>query len=161
KGDQSGRRRGAPRRTESFRRMSAGGGAPGRRTAVGAGRIGDHPGPRGAARREETHGGLGLGSRSQGRAGSALRVRPLPRLHAVTDADVLALPDLGVRAAAIAAAGPAVALHARERGAGGAALAQAAARLRALARPAEAAVLVNGRPDIAAAIAAHGVQLAS
>jgi thiamine-phosphate pyrophosphorylase len=85
--------------------------------------------------------------------------RPLARLHAVTDARVLALPDLGIRAAAIAAAGPAVALHARDRSAGGAALARAALRLQALARPPEAALFVNGRPDLAAAIGAHGVQL--
>ena len=44
-------------------------------------------------------------------------MRPLPRLHAVTDAAVLAVPDFGIRAAAIAAAGPAVALHARDRAA--------------------------------------------
>jgi thiamine-phosphate pyrophosphorylase len=88
-------------------------------------------------------------------------MRPLPRLHAVTNAATLAAADFGVRAAAIAAAGPAVALHARDRGAGGAALAAAAARLLALARPPEAAVLVNGRPDIAAALGAQGVQLAS
>jgi thiamine-phosphate pyrophosphorylase len=88
-------------------------------------------------------------------------VRPLPRLHAVTDAEVLAAPDFGVRAAAIAAAGSAVALHARDRAAGGAALARAAARLLALARPAEAAVFVSGRPDVAAALCAHGVQLAA
>lgn len=87
-------------------------------------------------------------------------MRPLPRLHAVTDAVVLAAPDLGVRAAAIAAAGSAVALHARDRSAGGAALARAAGRLLALARPAEAAVFVSGRPDVAAALSAHGVQLA-
>jgi thiamine-phosphate diphosphorylase len=87
-------------------------------------------------------------------------VRPLPRLHAVTDAEVLAAPDFGVRAAAIAAAGSAVALHARDRAAGGAALARAAARLLALARPAEAAVFVSGRPDVAAALGAQGVQLA-
>jgi len=86
-------------------------------------------------------------------------VRPLPRLHAVTDARVLALPDLGIRAAAIASAGPAVALHARDRGAGGAALARAALRLQALARPPEAALVVSGRPDLAAAIGAAGVQL--
>ena len=86
-------------------------------------------------------------------------MRPLPRLHAVTDARVLALPDLGVRAAAIAAAGSAVALHARDRTAGGAALAQAALRLQALARPPEAALVVSARADIAAAIGAHGVQL--
>ena len=86
-------------------------------------------------------------------------LRPLPRLHAVTDARVLALPDLGIRAAAIAAVGPAVALHARDREAGGAALARAALRLQALARPPEAALFVNARPDLAAAIGAHGVQL--
>jgi thiamine-phosphate pyrophosphorylase len=85
--------------------------------------------------------------------------RPLARLHAFTDARVLALPDLGVRAAAIAAGGPAVALHARDRASGGAALARVALRLQALARPPEAALLVNGRPDLAAAIGAQGVQL--
>lgn len=88
-------------------------------------------------------------------------MRPLPRLHAVTDADVIAVPDFGVRAAAIAAAGPAVALHARDRKAGGAELARVAARLLALARPPEAAVFVNGRPDVAAAVGAQGVQLAA
>jgi thiamine-phosphate diphosphorylase len=87
-------------------------------------------------------------------------MRPLPRLHAVTDASVLAAADFGIRAAAIAAAGPAVALHARDRAAGGAALARAATRLLALARPPEAAVFVSGRPDVAAAVGAQGVQLA-
>ena len=47
-------------------------------------------------------------------------MRPLPRVHAITDARVLALDDLGVRAAAIAAAGSGVALHARDHSAGGA-----------------------------------------
>lgn len=88
-------------------------------------------------------------------------MRPLPRLHAVTDGAVLTAADFGVRAAAIAAAGPAVALHARDRRAGGAALARAAARLLALAAPPEAAVFVSGRPDIAAAVGAQGVQLAA
>jgi thiamine-phosphate diphosphorylase len=86
-------------------------------------------------------------------------VRPLPRLHAVTDAAVLALDDLGVRAAAIAAAGPAVALHARDRSAGGARLAAVAERLLRLARPPEAALFVNARPDVAGAVGAQGVQL--
>ncbi len=86
-------------------------------------------------------------------------MRPLPRLHAITDASVLALPDLGVRAAAIAAAGPAVALHARDRAAAGAALARVAQRFLALARPPEAAVFVNARPDVAGAVGAQGVQL--
>jgi thiamine-phosphate diphosphorylase len=87
--------------------------------------------------------------------------RPLPRLHAITDGAVLALDDLGVRAAAIAAAGPAVALHARDHAATAKALAAVAARFVALARPPEAAVFVNGRPDIAAVVGAQGVQLGS
>ncbi len=88
-------------------------------------------------------------------------MRPLPRLHAVTDAATLALPDFGVRAAAIAAAGSAVALHARDRSAAAPALASAAARLVALALPPEASVIVSARADIAAAVGAHGVQLAT
>jgi thiamine-phosphate diphosphorylase len=88
-------------------------------------------------------------------------MRPLPRLHAVTDATVLDTPDFAIRAAAIAAAGSAVALHARDRSANGARLAQVALRLVALARPPEAAVFVNARPDIAAAAGAQGVQLGS
>ena len=88
-------------------------------------------------------------------------MRPLPRLHAFTDAGVLGAADFGVRAAAIAAAGPAVALHARDRGGSGARLAAAASRLTALARPPEAAVFVNGRPDVAAAVHAQGVQLSA
>jgi len=86
-------------------------------------------------------------------------MRPLARLHAITDAAVLEADDFGVRAAAIAAAGPAVALHARDHAAGGAALARATARLLALAHPPEAAVFVNGRPDVAAALHAQGLQL--
>ena len=88
-------------------------------------------------------------------------MRPLPRLHAVTDASVLDAPDFAIRAAAIAAAGPAVALHARDRSGGGARLSQVTLRLLALARPPEAAVFVNARPDIAAATGAQGVQLSS
>jgi thiamine-phosphate diphosphorylase len=88
-------------------------------------------------------------------------VRPLPRLHAVTDASVLTDPDLDIRAAAIAAAGSAVALHVRDRTAPAAVLARIALRLLALARPPEAALFVNGRPDLAAAVAADGVQLSA
>ena len=88
-------------------------------------------------------------------------MRPLPRLHAVTDAATLALPDFGVRAAAIAAAGSAVALHVRDRAAGAPALASAAARMVALAGPPEASVIVSARADIAAAVGAQGVQLAA
>lgn len=84
----------------------------------------------------------------------------MPRVHAFTDSALLAAPELGIRAAAIAAGGPAVALHARARDATGAVLAAGALRLTALARPPEAAVFVSGRPDIAAAVGANGVQLA-
>ncbi len=88
-------------------------------------------------------------------------MRPLPRVHAITDASVLALDDLGVRVAAIAAAGPSVALHVRDRDAGGARLAALAARFVSLAWPPEAGVIVAGRPDVAAAVGAQGVQLAA
>lgn len=88
-------------------------------------------------------------------------MRPLPRLHAITDPSVLALDDLGIRAAAIAAAGASVALHARDRQAGGARLAALAARLVSLAWPPEASVIVAGRPDVALAVGAQGVQLAA
>ncbi len=86
-------------------------------------------------------------------------MRPLPRLHAYTDAAVLRLEDFAVRAAAIAAAGPGVALHARDRTATAAELTRVAERLIALARPPQASVFVNARPDIASALHAQGVQL--
>jgi thiamine-phosphate diphosphorylase len=87
-------------------------------------------------------------------------MRPLPRVHAFTDATLLSSPELGIRAAAIASGGSAVALHARARGQSTRLLAAGALRFIALARPPEAAVFVSGRPDIAAAVGAHGVQLA-
>lgn len=86
-------------------------------------------------------------------------MRPLPRLHAITDAAVLALEDFPVRAAAIAAAGPGVALHARDRAATAKRLSTVTRRLLALARPPEASVFVNARADIAAALGANGLQL--
>jgi thiamine-phosphate diphosphorylase len=73
----------------------------------------------------------------------------------------MALPEFGILAAAIAAAGSSVALHARTGGASGALLSAGALRLIALARPPEASVFVSGRPDIAAAVGAHGIQLRS
>jgi len=86
-------------------------------------------------------------------------VRPLSRVHAFTDGSVLAADDFGIRAAAIAAGGPAVALHARHPRGTGAELALSARRLVSLARPPEAAVFISGRADIAAAVGGHGVQL--
>jgi thiamine-phosphate diphosphorylase len=86
-------------------------------------------------------------------------MRPLPRLHAYTDARVLGFEDFAVRAAAIAAAGPGVAIHARNRSATAAELTRVTQRLIALARPPQASVFVNARPDIATALGAQGVQL--
>lgn len=86
-------------------------------------------------------------------------MRPLPRLHAITDAAVLARQDFGIQAAAIASAGSSVALHARDRSASAAALTALTRRLLALATPPEAAVFVNARPDIAIALGAQGMQL--
>jgi len=86
-------------------------------------------------------------------------MRPLPRLHAVTDDAILADADVGIRAAAIAASGPAAALHVRGRKSTGAFLAKCATRFVSLAHPAEAAVIINGRPDLARAVGAQGVQL--
>ncbi|HWN18551.1 MAG TPA: thiamine phosphate synthase [Gemmatimonadales bacterium] len=86
-------------------------------------------------------------------------MRPLPRVHAFTDQAIMSAADFGIRAAAIAAAGVAVALYARDRDGPGDRLTACTLRMLALARPPEAAVFVSGRPDIAAATGAHGVQL--
>lgn len=86
-------------------------------------------------------------------------MRPLPRLHAITNGDVLALGDFRVRVAAVMSTGSAVAVHARDRQATDRNLARTAERIVAHARPAEATVFVNSRPDIAAATGAQGVQL--
>lgn len=86
-------------------------------------------------------------------------MRPLPRLLAFADERVARLDDLGVRAAAIAAAGPAVGLVARCPGATADELATMAERFTRLARPPMANVLVTGRADIALAVEAQGVIL--
>jgi thiamine-phosphate pyrophosphorylase len=78
----------------------------------------------------------------------------VPRLHAVTNSDVIALPDLAARAAAIAAAG-AVALHARA----GAVDAARLIELARLLRDAGAALLVNDRADVVRLVGAVGLHL--
>ena len=101
--------------------------------------------------------GGGVGARPRHRRGEPLRVRPLPRLHAITDAAVIAAPDFAARAAAIAAAGSAVALHARDRI--GRRRRPRAGRARGWwrsRRPPEAAVFVNARPDVAQAVGRTG-----
>ena len=86
-------------------------------------------------------------------------MRPLPRLHAITDARILGDPDLGRKAAAIAAVGSVAALHLRDRNGVTRDLAEFGRRFVALTRPPEAAVIVNARPDLARALGAQGVQL--
>ncbi len=86
-------------------------------------------------------------------------MRPLPRLFAVTTDTICRAADFGVRAAAVAALGPAAALVVRAPGGTAAQLAAFAERVTALARAPEAAVVVHARPDLARAVAAQGVQL--
>jgi thiamine-phosphate diphosphorylase len=86
-------------------------------------------------------------------------MRPLPRLFAVTTDTICRAADFGVRAAALAALGPAAGLVVRAPGGTTAQLAAFAERVTALARPPEAAVIVHARPDLARAMGAQGVQL--
>jgi thiamine-phosphate diphosphorylase len=78
---------------------------------------------------------------------------------AFTDGRIRTRPRLRETAAAIASAGPAVALVARDHQATAAELTQLATLFIAEARPREAAVFVAGRPDLAAALGVTGVQL--
>ncbi len=81
----------------------------------------------------------------------------LPRLHLVTDDQVLAAPDFAVRAEAVVCAlGASVALHLRSRTASSRALYDLAVRLGALPH---AVILINDRVDVALAAHAAGVQL--
>lgn len=87
-------------------------------------------------------------------------MRPLPRLHAVTDARTLARSDLARLAGRMAAvAGAGLALHARDRALAARPLLARATLLAEVATAAEAALFVNARVDVAAAAGAAGVQL--
>ena len=83
----------------------------------------------------------------------------LPRVHAVTDAGVLALPGFLDVARRIATQGARVAIHLRDRTASGRALAEHAVALHDTLAGTGAALIINARPDLAAAVAAQGVQL--
>ncbi|HSR16010.1 MAG TPA: thiamine phosphate synthase [Gemmatimonadales bacterium] len=86
-------------------------------------------------------------------------MRPLPRLFAVTDHAVRQQRHHGATAAAIASVGPAVAILARDPEAGASDLTDLAAAMLAHVRPYEASLFVSRRPDIAAGLGAHGLQL--
>lgn len=82
----------------------------------------------------------------------------IPRVHAVTDASVLARPDFADVALRVASAG-AVAIHLRDRSAPASRLARLAASLAPAIRARGAMLFINARPDIARAVGADGVQL--
>ncbi len=86
-------------------------------------------------------------------------MRPLPRLLALTTDELCRAPDYGVRAAAIAATGPAIGLVVRAPASTAAQLAAFAERTATLCRPPEAALLVHARPDLARAVGAQGTLL--
>ncbi|MGE0555110.1 MAG: thiamine phosphate synthase [Gemmatimonadales bacterium] len=86
-------------------------------------------------------------------------MRPLPRLFAVTDSRICRREDFPVRAAAIASAGSGVAIIVRGPDATAAERLGWLERVRALALPAESAVLGHGDPALARIGAAHGVHL--
>lgn len=86
-------------------------------------------------------------------------MRPLPRVLALTTDVICRAADFGVRAAAIASAGPSIALVVRAPRSNAAQHSAFAERVMAIARPPLAAVLVHGRPDLARAVGAAGVQL--
>lgn len=83
----------------------------------------------------------------------------LPRLHVVTDGAVLRQADFLERLHALATLGPRVAFHVRDRAADGRSLHEAASRVASVARATGAMLVVNARPDIAAAVDADAVQL--
>lgn len=84
----------------------------------------------------------------------------VPRLHVVTDDEVLARPDFAARAATVLqAGGRAVALHLRGPRSTGRRLYDLAASLATEAASAGSTLLVNDRVDVALALPAQGVQL--
>jgi len=90
----------------------------------------------------------------------AAKRRRLPRLHAVTDDDVLAADGWLARARAVlGAAGPELALHLRGPRTGSRTLLALADALLPLARDVGATVLVNDRIDVALLTGLDGVHL--
>ncbi|MGE3618610.1 MAG: thiamine phosphate synthase [Gemmatimonadales bacterium] len=86
-------------------------------------------------------------------------MRPLPRLLAVTDETVIGREDFAVRAAAIAAAGPAVAIVVRAPSWSGARRLAALDRVRRLTTPPDAGLVAHGDPALGRLGRAHGVQV--
>ena len=85
----------------------------------------------------------------------------MPRLHVITDGDVLARADFPRRLAAVASLGGRVAVHLRDRAADGHRFWNAVERAAPVVREHGAMLVVNARPDIAALVGADAVQLGS
>ncbi len=83
----------------------------------------------------------------------------VPRLHAVTDATVLARADFLDRVASLRPLGSILAIQVRDRTATGDTLSRQAQAVAAQLEGSDVRLIVNARPDIAAGTGAHGVQL--
>lgn len=83
----------------------------------------------------------------------------LPRLHVVTDGEILARESFSAHLAKIARLGHRVAVHLRDRDAGGRAFWQMVERAAPVIRKHGAMLVVNARPDIAEMAKAESVQL--
>ena len=86
-------------------------------------------------------------------------MRPLPRLLALTDDAICRDDDFQIRAAAILSVGSAVAVVVQAPGASSDLRRRYLERVRALARPAEGAILIADDPTLGRIVGAHGVHL--
>ncbi len=86
-------------------------------------------------------------------------MRPLPRLLAVTDDRVCGADDFPIRAAAILSAGSSVAVVVRAPGAAEGTVRGYLERVRALARPTEAATIAHDDPTLGKLAGVQGVHL--
>ena len=83
----------------------------------------------------------------------------LPRLHVVTDHDVMARATFDTQLAAVASLGPRVAVHLRNREADARTFWEVVERVAPMLRERGVMLVVNARPDIAAMARADAVQL--
>jgi thiamine-phosphate diphosphorylase len=83
----------------------------------------------------------------------------LPRIHAITDGRVLAMPDLRACVEDLARHGSALALHVRDRQASARDLSARALEVSGWLAGSGVALIVNARPDVARATSGAGVQL--
>lgn len=104
---------------------------------------------------------MGDGSRDPGRRSPGVtRAGSLPRLHIVTNDEIVARPDFLATAAELLTLGrERLALHLRVPAAGGRRMFDLAERLVAIAGGSGATLIVNDRLDVALAVSARGAQV--